>query len=364
MTKLKVGVLYGGKSPEHEVSLQSALNIIAGIDREKFDLYPIAIDKKGRWFLGDIEHLVVHAEDPLRITLHPSKIELVLQPGASSPIFTKNGEPNFPPKLDIIFPVLHGANGEDGAIQGLLKYLDIPCVGPSILGSALGMDKDIMKRLLRDAGINTAKWILIQEHEKEKVNIDTIINVLGLPLYVKPANLGSSVGVHRVEKKEDFLTALYDALSYDPKVIIEEAIIGRELECAILGNTHPRASLIGEVLTEHSVYSYEAKYLDQASSDAAIPADLDNEKVRELQEISLRVYQTINAAGLSRVDSFLTADGEIYVNEINTIPGFTDISMYPKLWEASGIAPKELLTQLLMFAINRHKKSTVLKQEI
>lgn len=362
-TKKRVGVLYGGKSPEHEVSLQSARNIIAAIDPQKFDVVPIAITKEGRWTLPDPNHLFINSADPLKIAIVNSTTFLGLKPGDSSPIFVINGDASFL-DLDVIFPVLHGAFGEDGSIQGVLKYLDIAYVGPGILGSAVGMDKDIMKRLLRDAGIRNSKWELVRKHERGKVNFDTIKSSLGLPMFIKPANLGSSVGVHRVENESEFFAGLDDALTYDPKVIIEEAISGRELECAVLGNEEVKASAIGEVLTSHTVYSYEAKYVDKKGSSSIIPAQLDIETLTRLKDISIAVYKVVNAEGLSRVDSFLTDDGEIIVNEINTIPGFTDISMYPKLWAESGLSQKDLLTELLNLGMARHETHRCLKTDI
>ncbi len=361
--KKRVGVLYGGKSPEHEVSLQSARNIIAAIDREQFDVVPIAITKEGVWTLPDPNNLFENANDPLKIALTKTKTILLLSPGAPSPIFVLGADKSFL-DLDVVFPVLHGAFGEDGSIQGVLKYLDIPYVGPGILGSAVGMDKDIMKRLLRDSGIRNSKWVLVRQHEREEVNFDTIKSSLGLPMFIKPANLGSSVGVHRVENEAEFFAGLDDALSYDPKVIIEEAISGRELECAVLGNEDVKASAIGEVLTSHTVYSYEAKYVDKDGSQSIIPAELDEETLGRLKDISVAVYKVVNAEGLSRVDSFLTEDGEIIVNEINTIPGFTDISMYPKLWAESGLSQMDLLTELLNLGLKRHENQQRLKTNL
>ncbi len=362
-TKKRVGILYGGKSPEHEVSLQSARNIIDAIDPKLFDVVPIAISKDGVWTLPEPDHLFRHPDDPLKITLVESEHKLALRPGSPSPIFVLDGTAEFT-NLDVIFPVLHGAFGEDGSIQGVLKYLDIPYVGPGILGSAVGMDKDIMKRLLRDAGIRNSKWVLVHQHEREEVNFDTIRSSLGLPMFIKPANLGSSVGVHRVENETEFFAGLDDALSYDPKVIIEEAISGRELECAVLGNEHVLASAIGEVITSHTVYSYEAKYLDSEGSKSVIPAPLDEDTQARLQAISIEVYKVVNAEGLSRVDSFLTEAGEIIVNEINTIPGFTDISMYPKLWAETGMSQTDLLTKLLNLGIARHEQRGRLKTKV
>jgi len=274
----------------------------------------------------------------------------------------KNGEFNFLKlkNFDVIFPVLHGPYGEDGSMQGFLKLLDIPFVGASVLGSAVGMDKDVMKRLFNEAEIKNAKCIVLRDGEK--ISFKNVKKSLGLPIFVKPANLGSSVGISKVKNEKDWNNAIKEAFKYDNKIIIEEMIVGRELECAVLGNENPIASLLGEVVLNADFYSYDAKYIDDDGAVIEIPAkNLSKTEIKKLQNIALKAYQTLNCEGMGRVDMFMKKNGEVYVNEINTIPGFTNISMYPKLWEISGINKTKLLDKLISLAIKRYKKEKKLK---
>lgn len=336
--RIRVAVLFGGKSAEHEVSLQSAKNVIGALDKSKYDVVPIAIGKDGRWYLS---------EDEVAITCGDKKDQLVsLQRLDQSQ------------SIDVVFPVLHGTYGEDGTVQGLLKLAGVPFVGPSVLGSAVAMDKDVSKRLMRDAGIAIADFFAFDRNDN--ISFEQVTEKLGLPLFVKPANLGSSVGVHKVRNKDEFKAAVEDAFRYDKKIIVEEAIDGREIECSVLGNEKPIASLPGEVVPVHEFYSYAAKYIDANGARIEIPAKLSNEMVAKIQELSIKTFKVLCLEGMSRVDFFVTKDNKIYVNEVNTIPGFTQISQYPKLWEVSGMPIAELLDRLIALAIDRQKKENAL----
>lgn len=353
--KKRVAVLFGGRSAEHEVSLQSAKNVIGMIDRDEWDVVAIGIDKEGRWFLGDEARLLIDEQNPALVKLNRASTDLVVQPGnADAPLVPLGGD--LGGRIDVVFPVLHGPYGEDGSVQGMLELAGLPYVGAGVLGSAAGMDKDVMKRLLRDAGIPNADFVTIRVHQRGDVDFDGIAAKLGNPVFVKPANLGSSVGVHKVRTAAEFEAALDDAFSWDRKVVVEEAIVGREVECSILGNDAPRASVVGEIVTQgdHDFYSYDAKYIDEKGAQLNIPADLDPEIAERVRAVSVRVFQILECSGLARVDSFVTAAGEIFVNEINTLPGFTNISMYTKLWEATGLSQTALIDELLRLAIERH----------
>jgi len=360
--KLNVGILCGGKSAEHEVSLQSAKNIFEAIDREKFNPILIGIDKNGRWLYrshAKASEFIDHADDPKKITLNADNTGAVL-PAESSGFLSVPGDPAGSIQLDVIFPILHGPFGEDGTVQGLLKLANIPFVGSGVLGSAVGMDKDVMKRLLRDSGIPIGKFIVVKDYEPVP-SFEELVSKLGTPVFVKPANMGSSVGVSKVHDEESFRTAVNEAFKYDNKIILEENIPGREIECSVLGNEEPRASLPGEVKAARDFYSYEAKYIDADGAVLEIPAKLSDAKVREIQTMAVKTFQALGCQGLSRVDFFLKEDGTVMVNEINTMPGFTKISMYPKLWEASGIKYTELITKLIEMAIALYEKEKRLK---
>lgn len=361
--KLRVGVLFGGKSAEHEISLISAKNVIDAIDKSKYEVFLIAIDKKGEWHFKKGYEYLTHADDPKLVGLYGDKQTLAIVPKnhRKELISYSGNQLQDSLQLDVIFPVLHGTFGEDGTVQGLLKLMNIPFVGAGVLGSAVGMDKDVMKRLLRDAKIPTARFITVQENQKNKVDFDRVAEELGLPFFMKPANLGSSVGVAKIKEKKDFIPALEDAFLYDRKVLIEEFIPGREIECSVLGNDHPIASLPGELIPQHEFYSYEAKYIDENGALFTIPAVLDKELATHIQNMALDAYRALCCEGMARVDFFLKPNGDVVVNEINTIPGFTKISMYPKLWEASGLPYAELIGRLIELAMERHEKEVKLK---
>jgi D-alanine-D-alanine ligase len=359
--KIRVGVLFGGKSPEHEVSLTSAKNVIDAMDRDKYDIVLIGIDKTGEWHLRDAYNFLMHADDPKQIHLNGEKQSVALVPKEEGNrlVSLSNNQLNEP--LDIIFPILHGAYGEDGTVQGLLKLAGIPFVGAGVLGSAVGMDKDVMKRLLRDAQVPIAKFLSLTRANFKHFDFESITHTLGLPFFVKPANTGSSVGISKVKNEDDFHKAIENAFQYDHKILIEEFISGREIECSVLGNEHPIASLPGEIIPSHEFYSYEAKYIDENGAVLKVPAELSDAITAQIQMLAIKVYQALCCEGMARVDFFLRNNSEVIVNELNTIPGFTKISMYPKLWDASGLSYSELIDRLIQLGIDRFENEKKLK---
>ncbi len=356
---MKIAILYGGKSAEHEISILSANNVFKNLDKEKYEPVLIKIDRSGKWLTDRsmIENNNFTKVDNLQ-DFEP-KDELLLNPGNDKP-FVLDNETAF--SVSAIYPVLHGPNGEDGSVQGLLKILNIPFVGPGILGSAVGMDKEIMKRLLKEAGIKIGDYLVARYGKYPDFN--TVKTTLGLPVYVKPANMGSSVGISRVSGESQYEKAIELAYQFDTKLVIEANIDGREVECAILGNEDPKASVPGEVAATKEFYDYEAKYLDDKGYEIKIPAQLDKDVENKVREIAVKTFQVLECEGLSRVDVFVTKDNDILVNEINTLPGFTSISMYPMLWRESGIEYTELITKLIELAINRFKRDARLKNSI
>lgn len=354
--KTRVALLCGGKSAEHEISLQSAKNIFEAIDQKKYEVLLIGISKKGQWTLIETSR----KGWPKSIPSIKANKSLALAPGRKmGPLIGLSGREAVG-RVDVVFPVLHGPFGEDGTVQGLLKLANVPFVGAGVLGSAVGMDKDLMKRLLRDAGIPIARFITARRFE-DKIDFASVERALGLPLFVKPANLGSSVGIHKVKDERQFVSAVEDAFRYDQKILLEECIQGREIECSVLGNEDPIASVPGEIITGHEFYSYEAKYLDEKGAVLEIPAELPAEVTKEIQDIAIQSFKTLCCEGMARVDFFLRDNREVIVNEINTIPGFTKISMYPKLWEASGISYTELIDRLIQLALERFEREQRLK---
>jgi D-alanine-D-alanine ligase len=359
--KLRVAVLFGGKSAEHEISLLSAKNIVEAIDKKKYDVVLIGIDKKGKWYFNDDARLLEKADRPKTIRFDRAQNALALIPSDKTKQWLRLSTRRADKPVDVVFPVLHGTFGEDGTVQGLLKMADIPFVGAGVLGSAVGMDKDVMKRLLRDAGVPIARFVTLRRAELKQLDFSEIERALGLPLFLKPANCGSSVGIHKVKDESQFAAAAKDAFRYDEKILLEEYIRGREIECSVLGNDDPVASLPGEIVTRHEFYSYEAKYLDEKGAALEIPAKLPAEIVKEIQQLAVKTFKALCCEGMARVDFFLRGDKEVIVNEINTIPGFTKISMYPKLWEASGIGYSELIDRLIQLALERFKREQKLK---
>lgn len=357
--KINVGILFGGKSAEHEVSLQSAKNVIDAIDNEKYHPILIGIDKSGRWLLNDGTDFLLNANDPKLIKLNQSSDHVALLPQNEGKISNLN-QKDSDESVDVVFPILHGPFGEDGTVQGLLKLANIPFVGASVLGSAVGMDKDVMKRLLRDAKLPISDFVTLKI-EDDLPDFNVISSRLGVPFFVKPANLGSSVGINKVMEEADYESAINEAFEYDNKILLEEYIDGREIECSVLGNNEPIASVPGEVIPTHEFYSYEAKYIDEKGAALEIPAQLSVEITEKIKQMAITTFKVLSCEGLGRVDFFLSNDDEIIVNEINTIPGFTTISMYPRLWEASGIPYSELIDRLLQLAFERFEKEQRLK---
>lgn len=356
MTKLHVAVLCGGQSAEHEVSIQSAKNIIGALDPQRYQISVIFISREGEWLLLSSSELILNNPD-MQPLADATGRALALQLGSKQP-FVFLDKPSEHLTVDVVFPVLHGARGEDGTLQGLLDMLNLPYVGAGTLSSAMAMDKEVTKRLLDSAAIPNAKSIIIHPDEAEP-SFNTVVEKLGLPLFIKPANTGSSVGVSKVKNEADFNAALALAKQYDSKIIIEESIVGREIECAVLGNTQPLASLPGEIISHHEFYSYEAKYLDPDGADLKLPALLPENIVSAIQELAVRTFKTLCCDGLARIDFFLTPEGKLYVNEANTLPGFTQISMYPKLWMVSGMTYAGLIDRLLELALERFARNQV-----
>jgi D-alanine-D-alanine ligase len=356
MRKLNIAILFGGKSTEHEVSLQSAKNIITAIDKEKYEITLIGIDKKGQWYLCDQKDYLANEHNPKEIRLKHTGIAVVFQMGKDAEQLLCFAEKSYTKSIDVVFPILHGAYGEDGTVQGLLRLANLPCVGPSLLGSGIGMDKDVTKRLLREAGIPIARSFTFHEWEQKDIDVDAVVAELGMPIFVKPANLGSSVGITKVKNREQFLDAIQEAFSFDYKIIIEECIEGQEIECAVLGNEHPSASALGAVIPQQEFYSYAAKYIDEKGADIQIPAEIPSGMVTVIQKLAIKAFRVLCCEGMARVDFFVTKENKVFINEINTIPGFTKISMYPKLWEFSGVSYGQLIDRLIDLAIERSKR--------
>jgi D-alanine-D-alanine ligase len=314
VTKLRVAVLYGGRSGEHEVSLNSAESIIKAMDPAKYDVQRVLISKDGRW-----------------------------QPRAISP------EPGANPDIDVVFPVLHGTFGEDGTVQGLLELADLPYVGAGVLASSVSMDKEVMKRLCAASGLPVAEYFIVRRN-----HIGGHLH-FPFPIFVKPANLGSSVGISKVKSRDELAPAIELAAQFDRKIIVERGIVGREFECSVLGNDDPKASVPCEILPSRDFYDYEDKYLLNKAR-TVVPADLTQEQTSEIQRLAVACYQAVECEGMARIDFLLeTMTGKFFINEINTIPGFTSISMYPKMWEASGLAYPALIDRLIELAIERHE---------
>jgi D-alanine-D-alanine ligase len=357
MGRIRVGILFGGRSGEHEVSLMSARSVIAYLDKTKYEVVPLGITKEGRWLAtGDpMKELQARVRE-VKPDAVPSESgrELVAERRELVPGVERTGIPH----VDVVFPLLHGPFGEDGTVQGLLELADIPYVGADVLGSALAMDKVAMKAVFRAEALPVADYLPLMRWDWEEnptAVLQRIEEHLGFPCFVKPANLGSSVGITKVHEPEELTQALDLAARYDRKLLVEVAVNAREIECSVLGNDHPIASLPGEVIPEREFYDYVAKYFDE-QTQLVIPADLSQEKTTEIQELAVRAFLALDLAGMARADFFLCKDsGQVYVNELNSIPGFTHASMYPKLWEASGLSYPELLDRLIELALERHE---------
>ncbi len=346
MAKLRVGLIYGGRSVEHEVSLLSAASILANLDPSRYEVWPIAIQRDGVWRAG-------RPGDALDATLaRGAEVILPAAPGAAL------GVADTAVALDVLFPIVHGHGGEDGSLQGLLELAGLPYVGSGVLGSSLQMDKDVSRRVLEHAGLPVCPWLRVDKREvadDPRAAGARVVDGLGLPVFVKPANSGSSVGIHRVSAAKALGRALADACRYDTKLVVERALDAREIEVAVLGNERPEASLPGEIRPARDWYDYEAKYVDEGT-ELAVPAPLEPEQVERLRDLAVRAFRALDGAGLGRVDFFLTRDtAEIFVNEVNSLPGFTEVSMYPQMWEASGLPYPQLLDRLIELALERHR---------
>ena len=372
--KLRVGILFGGRSGEHEVSLLSAASILKAIDRDKFDVTPIGITKEGRWLAaGDARGLLEGDSSAVARRLRAGDPETtpgakLLQEGMPTLLAPEPQHSSHPvAALDVVFPVLHGTFGEDGTIQGLFELAGIPYVGSGVLGSAAGMDKDVMKRLFAQAGLPIVKHITVLRADWEKSPRKTVAQIeaaLRYPMFVKPANLGSSVGISKAHDRKELGPALKLAARYDRKLVIEQGVGGkkrraRELEVAVLGNDAPKASVVGEIIPGKEFYDYEAKYLSEGSVPV-IPAQLTRAETKKIQEMAVAAFRACDLSGLARVDFLMEPDGKhrIYLNEVNTLPGFTQISMYPKLWEATGLSYRDLITRLIELALERQAEKS------
>jgi len=377
--KIRVGVLFGGRSGEHEISLRSALTVMSAMDPARYEIVPIGIARDGRWYLRPdaIAALKVAAPKlralgrsgtPVSLPAHPGGRLLMGAAASNGHGASRKKKPagSLPGPIDVIFPVLHGTYGEDGTVQGLLELADLPYVGAGVLGSAIGMDKEAQKRLLRDAGIPVVRFFSSTraDHEEDPGMARRYADQLGYPVFVKPNALGSSIGISRVAGPDGIAAALKDAFQYDRKILIEASCEGHELECAVLGNDRPEASIPGEIVVKgaHQFYSYESKYVDSSGSEVQIPAQLPEQVSERVRVLSVAAFKALDLRGMARVDFLARGDfSEIFVNEVNTIPGFTAISMYPKLWEATGIPLPKLVDRLIELAIEEHRERSRLK---
>jgi D-alanine-D-alanine ligase len=374
--KIRVAVLYGGRSGEHEISLQSAASVIRNLDPERFEIIPIGIDRDGGWHLNDIAMPGGEGVCALPVFADSPSVVLPLHAAGDGTMFVAVGEPDEGREIDVVFPVMHGPLCEDGSIQGLCELAGVPYVGPGVLASAVGMDKDVAKRLVAAAGLPIVPYLALRRdrwrRERDRDAGAALAawaeESLGWPLFIKPANMGSSVGIHKVKSADGLGAALEDAFSYDLKVLIERSVDAREIELAVLENGadpgEPLVSVAGEIAPSHEFYSYEAKYLDENGAALLIPAELTGEQAARARSLAREIFLCLECEGMARVDLFLDRlTGEFYFNEVNTIPGFTTISMYPKLWEASGLSYRELLSTLVDLAIARGERKGGLRRE-
>ncbi|MGX7707386.1 D-alanine--D-alanine ligase family protein [Methylobacterium sp. Gmos1] len=369
--KTRVAVLYGGRSGEHEVSLRSAASVIRHLDRDRFEVIPVSIDKAGRWQRHDLRRITQTGDESLSIPPESPEVRLAQGTGEGAggraAVVTLDGEPARA-EFDVVFPVLHGPLCEDGTLQGLLELTETAYVGSGVMASAVGMDKDVTKRLAGLAGIPVAPYRAFTRRawERGAVTLDDIAATMTLPVFVKPCNMGSSVGIHKVKAWADLPAALADAFRYDTKVLVEQGIDAREVEVAVLDGDPPFVSIASELNPQphHDFYSYAAKYLDPEGASVDLPANIAPEQMERVRALALRAFEALECSGMARVDFFLDrASGEFYLNEVNTLPGFTSISMYPQMMEASGVPYPELLTRLVELALERHRTRRGLTRE-
>ncbi|MGM9985764.1 MAG: D-alanine--D-alanine ligase [Bacillaceae bacterium] len=353
--KIQLGLLYGGKSAEHAVSLQTALAVTKALNKEKYDIHPIYITEQGQWIRGTKITDKVNGVEALQM-----KDGNVISPlSLGGDLFSLDNGAN----LDVIFPLLHGPNGEDGTVQGLLELMNIPYVGNGVLASSAGMDKVIMKNLFAQAGLKQAKYVSFLRPDWEKqaeATYEKVEKELGYPCFVKPANLGSSVGISKAKDREGLVAAFEEAFLFDRKIIVEENIIGREVEVGVMGNDEPKCSVIGEILPKKDFYDYKSKYID-GDTGLAIPANLTEEEQETMKSEAIRAYKALDCAGLCRADFFLTKDGQFIINEINTMPGFTPYSMFPMLWQEAGMTYEGIIEKLIELAMERYEEKQKIK---
>lgn len=355
-TKTKVAMVFGGKSPEHNISILSCKNIYNAIDKDLYELVLVYIDRKGIWHFCPEGMVLTDGDNPKTVQFSGALTPVYFSQNTDEKCLVDVKTAEILAKIDVFYPVLHGNFGEDGSVQGLAKLANLPCVGCGILGSAVGMDKDIAKRVLRDGGIGIAPFVTLRKGFSDQTSYQQVANQLGNELFIKPATLGSSVGVSFVDNQEDYDIAMKLAFDYDTKVLVESKMKGREIECAVMGNETIEASGIGEVLPKTAWYTFENKYVDDDGAKIAIPADLTPEQAEKARQVAIETYRLLECRGLTRVDMFLLEDDEVIINEINTLPGFTKISMYPKLWAQAGLAYTQLITKLITLAEEEHKR--------
>ena len=352
MTKIKVAILYGGRSVEHGVSINSARNIAEYLDKDKFEPILIGISTSGVWHLTSSVNKNIEEGEKLSLQLNPNSPGFITSKGIVL-------------NADVVFPVLHGTDGEDGSIQGLLQAMSLPLVGTGVLGSSMSMNKLVAKKILQEAGLPVAKFLSYYFEEADQINFKKISTTLGVPFMIKSASLGSSVGVSKINTEADLKKAVDEAFKYDDCLLAEEYIKGREIECAILGNNPPQASMPGEIIisSKYEFYTFDAKYVDGEAVKIDVPAKLDKDVAETIRQYSLKAYQALKCEDFSRVDLFLTEDGRVCVNEINTIPGFTNSSMFPMMWKERGISFTDLITKLIMLSLERTKRSARIEKD-
>lgn len=368
MEKLRIGLLFGGRSVEHDVSIVSATSILAALDQSRYEVSLIGVDAGGRWHLAAAHSGTAPGDQQKRLAdvLEEAQVYLPAAPGETTLSPISGGDPlGELGRLDVLFPIIHGRGGEDGALQGLLELADLPYVGSGVLSSALQMDKDFAKRILADAGLPVTPWVTFTGATLDRDGLPAAAEhaetEIGFPLFVKPANSGSSVGIARAENIPELIAAIADAQRYDRKIVVEASVDAREIEVAVLGNDTPEASIPGEIRSAGDFYDYDAKYRDN-STELIVPAELETEQTEMIREMAIAAYQALDAEGMARVD-FLVERGtsRVYINELNSLPGFTNVSMYPKLWEATGLPYPALLDRLIELALDRHDRRSKLE---
>ncbi len=352
-----IALMFGGKSPEHDISIRSARNIYGAIDKNSFQIMLLGVGRSGKWY--EIQVADFEADD-FEIDEKGSPLSLI--PGVPTGQLHRLTDGAILPHIEAVFLIIHGPNGEDGTIQGLLSQLNLPFTGPGVMASAIAMDKDVCKRLFLQAGLLSANALIFQRHELDSIDYAAVCNKLGSPVFIKPANMGSSVGVSKATNAAEFVRAVSLAFQFDSKILIEEMLVGRELECAVLGNECPEASGVGEVVVLRGFYDYESKYLTDAAKTIIPAENISESALLKIRMVARQAYEVLGCEGLARVDMFLTAEEDVYINEINTLPGFTSISMYPKLWEAEGLAYPKLIEELIALAIARKEREDGLQR--